>query len=214
MTVSCSHGYYIQNLPKISVKVLKRALFVVVPLGIMFLNVEVKATTSKQPLPFDATPEGFQTYLNNIKEWQGADTIVFENPKMCRSLRAMSMNAADNIENGAYQCKFDYEKYSALGQQVCINNEIHFSILSGMTIREGECGKWQKVEELPLVGLTEQEVKEHDEYEQKNAKPKKSPVPGTNNLSIFAGLLIASFSGAAIFAVIQKILNKLNKDKT
>lgn len=190
-------------------KLSKCAPLVVVPLGIMLLNVEVKATTSKNLLPFDASPEGFQTYLNNIKEWQGADTIVFENPKQC------------SMGSGDYGCRFDYTKYSALGQQTCINNRVwaaHNKPYSPenpyIGIIEGECGRWQKVEDLPLVGLTEQEVKEHDKYEQKNAKPKKSPVPVTSNLSTFAALLVASFSGAAIFAVIQKVFNKSNKEKT
>lgn len=216
LTVSCSHGYYIQNLPKISVKVLKRALFVVVPLGIMLINIEVKATDSNL-FPFDATPDGFETYLNNVKGWGGVDSIVFENPKEC-------VQRESGVGMMSYLCTFDYTKYSALGQQTCIANRVWYTTpMPGYEgqwrrgpriLSEGECGKWEKVEELPLVGLSEKEVKEHDEYEQKTAKPNKSPVPGTSNLSTFAALLIASFSGAAILAVIQKVLNKSNKDKT
>lgn len=195
----------------ILMKISKMSLWVVLSLGAVLYDAGVRAVNA-QSLPFETTPDGFQTYLNNIKEWQGADTIAFENPKQCQ---------INSFSDSDYGCRFDYTKYSALGQQTCIDNRVWVSTSKPnspenpyLGIIEGECGKWQKVEELPLVGLTEQEVKEHDEYEQKNAKPKKSPVPGTSNLSIFAALLIASFSGAAIFAVIQKVLNKSNKDKT
>ena len=186
-----------------------------VPLGIMLFNVEVKATASKL-FPFEVTPDGFQVYLNNLKNyWVGVDSIVFENPKQCEF-----SDAAPHLTY--FQCKFDYAKYSALGQQTCISNTVWYIVPKGQApfqahpsiTNEGECGPWQKVEELPSAGLSEKEIKERDEYEQKNANPNKSSVPGTSNLSNFAALLIASLSGAAIFAVVQKMSNKSNKDKT
>jgi hypothetical protein len=161
-------------------------------------------------------PQESQNYLNNLKNfWVSVDSIVFENPKEC-------VQQESGVGMMTYFCKFDYTKYSALGQQTCIATRVWYTTpmpgYEGKWSRgpsifdEGECGPWQKVEELPSVGLSEKEIKEHDEYEQKNANPNKSSVPGTSNPSNFAALLIASLSGAALFALIQQLMKRSSKD--
>lgn len=92
-------------------------------------------------LPFEATPEGFLSYLNSGKIfWDDASKQTFYNPRNCK-------------QDNDYWCDMDIDIVTALGKRTCINYAVVYRVNTGRVHKSArdnaECSKWEKVVETP-----------------------------------------------------------------
>jgi hypothetical protein len=106
---------------------------------------------SAKALPFEATPEGFQNYLNSGRvNWDDNSNNFFYNPRHCK------FREPSSVSSSSYSCVMDFEITTSLGTKTCINYVVFTGgIYGNKVLKEAnrqyspECGKWERVSTAP-----------------------------------------------------------------
>jgi hypothetical protein len=115
--------------------------------GVLMVALAALVPLEAKAFPFEATPDGFLTYLNSIDTWESGNKYKFikANPNNCNG-----MHKGEKMH--WFGCNVDYIETSSLGERTCINTNIDYNFWGpGETrfFKMGECSEWQKVSATP-----------------------------------------------------------------